>query len=159
MSSGLRTPSSAVYPNNTDGDGISRDVVYECKVFNISILAVSVCVLTVTAVMCCVSYVKRWRQRKRACEYESDVACDLQEGLQVNLKAVQRSQSLCNLRSLFRQESLRKDDSSIYCIYTNPLPVTEDGEEDFTNTTDATRTLNDPKDAIVLDPLTFVMQL
>ncbi|KAI5627648.1 hypothetical protein C0J50_8514 [Silurus asotus] len=60
-------------------------------------------------------------------------------------------------------ESLRKDDSSIYCIFTNPLPVTEDGEEeeeeDFKNTTDATRTLNDPKDGIVLDPLNFFMQL
>ncbi|KAF5894400.1 uncharacterized protein DAT39_015894, partial [Clarias magur] len=52
--------SSVLYRNSTEEDRESRDVVYECKVFNITMLSLSLCVLTVTAITCCVSHLNRW---------------------------------------------------------------------------------------------------
>ncbi|XP_047007428.2 uncharacterized protein si:dkey-246e1.3 [Ictalurus punctatus] len=151
--------SSALYLNSTNGDGESRDVVYECKVYNISMLSLSVCVLTVTAVVCCVSYLSRWRHRKRAREYESAVDCNLEEE-QGNLKVMQRSQSLRKALPGFQPaKSFRKDDSSIYYIYTNPLPVGRHDEDDDVEATHTTLTVNDPKSSIILDPPIFYLQL
>ncbi|KAB5526155.1 hypothetical protein PHYPO_G00148480 [Pangasianodon hypophthalmus] len=160
MSARLTTLSSALYLNSTNKDSESRDVVYECKVFNISMLALSVCILTVTAIACCVSYLNRCRHRKRAGEYESAVACDLEEE-PVNLKVVQRSQSLHNPLPLIRSpESFRKDDSSIYYIYANPLPVgCHDDDDDVVHPRHTTLPPTDPKDGIILDPPSFYMQL
>ncbi|KAM9495007.1 uncharacterized protein Hap1MRO34_004798 [Clarias gariepinus] len=148
-----RTLSSVLYLNSTKEDSEGRDVAYECKVFNITMLSLSLCVLTVTAITCCVSYINRWRHHKQACKYERAVAYDLGEE-PVNLKVMQRSQSLRNPLPL---ESFGKDDSSIYYICTNPLPVgCHDDDVDFSRTH---TTLTDPKDDIMLDPPTFYMQL
>ncbi|KAG7315467.1 hypothetical protein KOW79_021555 [Hemibagrus wyckioides] len=162
MSARLRTLSSVLHLNNTYEENDSRNIAYEFRVFNISMLSLSACVLTVTAIACCVSYVNRWRRWKRVREYESAVACDLDEE-SVNLKDVQKSQSLHkSLPVLRRLESFRKDKSNIYYIYTTPLPVRCHDYHDADNNvrpTHTTPTLTDPRDGIILDPPTFYMRL
>lgn len=82
------------------------------------------------------------------CKYESTVAYDLEEE-PVKLKVMQRSHSLHKPLPRFQPaESFRKDDSSIYYIYTNPLPVGRHDEDSAVY-----------QDGIVLDPPTFYMQL
>ncbi|KAK3528087.1 hypothetical protein QTP86_023687 [Hemibagrus guttatus] len=140
---------------------MARRQSIQFKVFNISMLSLSACVLTVTAIACCISYINRWRHRKRACEYESAVACDLHEE-SVNLKDVWKSQSLRkSLPVLRRLESFRKYESNIYYIYTTPLPVRYHDNDDSDNDvrpTHTTPTLTDPRDGIILDPPTFQLQ-
>lgn len=99
------------------------------------------------------------RHRKRAREYESAVDCNL-EAEQGNLKVMQRSQSLRKALPVFQAaKSFRKDDSSIYYIYTNPLPVGRHDEDDDVEATHTTLTVNDPKSSIILDPPIFYLQL
>lgn len=90
----------------------------------------------------------------------------------VAVKAVKRSTSFINPLAFFRKPEAAKDNSSIYYIYSNPLPVgAKDEEEERCNSAshrpeEQTELLlslqeyaNDPSSGIVLDPPIFYMQL
>ncbi|KAM6939931.1 uncharacterized protein FYW49_011473 isoform 2-T2 [Xenentodon cancila] len=111
------------------------------------------------------------RQSKRAHLYESAVTRgELADPVAV--KAVKRSTSFINPLAFFRKPEAAKDNSSIYYIYSNPLPVgVKDEEEERHNVSrgrpeEQTQLLlslqeyaNDPSSGIVLDPPIFYMQL
>lgn len=91
------------------------------------------------------------------------------------VKAVKRSTSFINPLAFFRKPEAAKDNSRIYYIYSNPLPVglKEEEEEGGTKTpqgpaegqTALTLPLsfqeyaNDPNSGVTLDPPIFYMQL
>lgn len=107
------------------------------------------------------------RQSKRAQVYESAVT----QGEPVNpvaVKAVKRSTSFMNPLALFRRPEAAKDNSRIYYIYSNPLPVglkEEEEEEELAKKTAPSLPLllqeytNDPQSGVILDPPIFYMQL
>lgn len=114
------------------------------------------------------------RQSKRAHVYESAVSQG-ESPDPVAVKAVKRSTSFINPLAFFRRTEAAKDNSRIYYIYSNPLPVGLKEEEEEERGSGGPRgaqeqtaarpplTLqdyaNDPNSGIVLDPPVFYMQL
>ncbi|XP_049901055.1 uncharacterized protein si:dkey-246e1.3 isoform X1 [Epinephelus moara] len=154
--------------------------LFEFKVFNIVLITLALCVLTVTGLYCITvcynrtSAVFSTRQSKRAHVYESAVTRG-EAADPVAVKAVKRSTSFINPLAFFRKPEAAKDNSRIYYIYSNPLPVglKEEEEEGGTKTpqgpaegqTALTLPLsfqeyaNDPNSGVTLDPPIFYMQL
>lgn len=84
----------------------------------------------------------------------------------MSVKAVKRSTSFINPLAFFRKSEAAKDNSKIYYIYSNPLPVgLKEEEEGRTKAPEEPTALsfqeyaNDPKSGIILDPPIFYMQL
>ncbi|XP_059192236.1 uncharacterized protein si:dkey-246e1.3 isoform X1 [Centropristis striata] len=148
--------------------------LFEFKVFNIVIIALALCILTITGLYCITVCYNRTRQSKRAHVYESAVTRG-EPADPVAVKAVKRSTSFMNPLAFFRKPEATKDNSRIYYIYSNPLPVGLKEEEEEEWRTKALQepkeqtvlTLplsfqeyaNDPKSGVVLDPPIFYMQL
>ncbi|KAI3352960.1 hypothetical protein L3Q82_019531 [Scortum barcoo] len=147
--------------------------LFEFKVFNIVMVALALCILTVTGLYCITVCYNRTRQSKRAHVYESAVTRG--ESLDpVAVKAVKRSTSFINPLAFFRKPEAAKDNSRIYYIYSNPLPVGLKEEEEerpakapqgpveqtaLTLPLSFQEYANDPKSGVVLDPPIFYMQL
>lgn len=148
--------------------------LFEFKVFNIVITVLALCVLAVTGLYCIIVCYNRTRQSKRAHVYESAVTRD-EPAHPVAVKAVKRSTSFINPLALFRKPEAAKDNSRIYYIYSNPLPVglEEEEEEEAARATRGPeeRTAptpppqsfeeyaNNPNSGVILDPPIFYMQL
>lgn len=88
----------------------------------------------------------------------------------VAVRAVKRSTSFINPLAFFRRSEAAKDNSKIYYIYSNPLPVgLKEDEEERSKTREEPATLSlplsiqeyatDPRSGVVLDPPVFYMQL
>lgn len=92
----------------------------------------------------------------------------------VAVKAVKRSTSFINPLTFFRKREAAKDNSSIYYIYSNPLPVglKEEEEEGRNNAVQEEEEqmelspplsfqeyASDPHSGVFLDPPVFYMQL
>lgn len=82
----------------------------------------------------------------------------------VAVKAVKRSTSFINPLAFFRRPEAAKDNSRIYYIYSNPLPVGVKEEEDELKEQTALplsfqEYANDPNSGVILDPPIFYMQL
>lgn len=101
--------------------------------------------------------------------YESAVTRD-EPVNPVAVKAVKRSTSFRNPLSLFRKPERAQDNSRIYYIYSNPLPVgVEEDETKAPNGLDEQAVLSqaqsfqeyakDPNNGVILDPPIFYMQL
>nr|XP_057939484.1 uncharacterized protein si:dkey-246e1.3 [Doryrhamphus excisus] len=139
--------------------------VFEFKVFNIVIVTVAFCILIITAIYCINVCYNRTRQSKRAHIYESAVTRD--EPMDpVAVRAVRRSTSFINPLAFFRRTEAAKDNSRIYYIYSNPLPVgAKEDEEDPTRRAGISMPpsieeyAEDPRSGIILDPPIFYMQL
>lgn len=109
------------------------------------------------------------RQSKRAQVYESAVTRG-ESSDPVAVKAVKRSTSFINPLSFFRKSEAVKDNSKIYYIYSNPLPVgLKEEEEDRTKAPGEPTPLslplsfpeypNDLKGGVIMEPPIFYMQL
>lgn len=92
----------------------------------------------------------------------------------VSVKAVKRSTSFINPLAFFRKPEAAKDNSRIYYIYSNPLPVGVKEEEEEGGTRAPKRPeeqtalslplsfqeyAKDPNSGVTLDPPIFYMQL
>ncbi|XP_062244018.1 uncharacterized protein si:dkey-246e1.3 isoform X2 [Platichthys flesus] len=146
--------------------------LFEFKVFNIVIIGLAVCILTITGLYCVTACYNRTRQSKRAHVYESAVTRGVPAD-PVAVKAVKRSTSFLNPLTFFRKPEAAKDNSRIYYIYSNPLPVglKEEEEEDtkvqqrFQEKCAMSLPLliqeyaSDPDSGVLLDPPMFYMQL
>ncbi|XP_035516642.1 uncharacterized protein si:dkey-246e1.3 [Morone saxatilis] len=141
----------------------------EFKVFNIVIIALALCILTITGLYCITVCYNRSRQSKRAHVYESAVTRGEQLD-PVAVKAVKRSTSFINPLAFFRKPEAAKDNSRIYYIYSNPLPVGLKEEEELGETKapqgpekqielSFQEYANDPNSGVILDPPIFYMQL
>ncbi|XP_016534928.1 uncharacterized protein LOC107838096 [Poecilia formosa] len=168
--------------NRTTGfepqDGEADTPVFEVRVFDIVLIGLASLVLAVTGLYCVSVCYSRSRQSKRALIYESAVTRGEPEN-PVAVKAVKRSTSFVNPLAFFRRPEAAKDNSRVYFIYSNPLPVglNEDEEEEHKKATSTTtsgrpqqQTLltmppslreyaSDPSSGFILDPPIFYMQL
>ncbi|XP_062401712.1 uncharacterized protein si:dkey-246e1.3 isoform X2 [Sardina pilchardus] len=149
MSASLGTPTAGLLNHTATQEARGQDAsasVHEFKVFNITITSLALCILTVTGIVCSVSLIRRRRQSKQARVYESAVGgfeaslpttpagasaavSDPSSGLALLLRREVR----CSLRlplALLRGRDPPKDNSRIYYIYTNPLPIGKDEEEE-----------------------------
>lgn len=107
------------------------------------------------------------RQSKRAHMYESAVTqCEPVDPVAV--RAVKRSTSFINPLTFFRKQEAAKDNSRIYYIYSNPLPVGLKEEEEQRRKKAAQESeaalsfqeyARDPDSGVTLDPPIFYMQL
>ncbi|XP_037390248.1 uncharacterized protein si:dkey-246e1.3 isoform X1 [Pygocentrus nattereri] len=167
MSASLSTASIGPSLNGTTGqDAETRAAIHEFRVFNMVILSLAVCVLTITAVICCVSYYSRrrwWCKRTGAneCTGGGDSGAEL-----VDMKVTKKRRSFRNPLALLRRQESTRVNSRIYYIYSNPLPVGHPEDEPSTPETPDTLTpltlrdcAKDPESGIVLDPPIFYMQL
>ncbi|KAM7393899.1 hypothetical protein PAMP_020735 [Pampus punctatissimus] len=135
----------------------------EFKVFNIVLTALALCTVTITGLYCIMVCYNRTRQSKRAHVYESAVT----QGESVNpvaVKAVKRSTSFINPLTFFRRPEAVKDNSRIYYIYSNPLPIgvkeeEAEPEEQTGLPLSFQEYANDPNSGVILDPPIFYMQL
>ncbi|MEQ2296611.1 hypothetical protein AMECASPLE_026494 [Ameca splendens] len=150
--------------------------MFEVKVFKIVIIGLALFILTVTGLYCISICYSRNRQSKRAHVYESAVTHGETEN-PVAVKAVKRSTSFINPLAFFRRPEAAKDNSRVYYIYSNPLPVglnEEEEEERKKATTSSSRPQGptvmtvppslqeyacDPSSGFILDPPIFYMQL
>ncbi|XP_064818032.1 uncharacterized protein si:dkey-246e1.3 isoform X1 [Oncorhynchus masou masou] len=142
--------------------------VHEFNVFNIILMSLALCVLTITGLFCSISCHNRRRLLKRAHMYESAVLRDVPVN-PVDIRAVKRSASFRNPLSFFRKQEASKDNSRIYYIYSNPLPIGLEEEDNIQNITPGGSKeqeeltfqdyANDPNSGIILDPPNFYMQL
>ncbi|XP_050926705.1 uncharacterized protein si:dkey-246e1.3 [Lates calcarifer] len=152
-------------------DEETNTALFEFKVFNIVIIALALCILTVTGLYCITVCYNRTRQSKRAHVYESAVTRGEPED-PVAVKAVKRSTSFINPLAFFRKPEAAKDNSRIYYIYSNPLPVgvKEEDEEIKVPQRPQEQTAlslplsfqeyaSDPNSGVILDPPIFYMQL
>ncbi|XP_010871053.1 uncharacterized protein si:dkey-246e1.3 [Esox lucius] len=149
-------------------DQDDNSVLYEFKAFNITLMSLALCILIITGMYCSISCHNRRRLSKRAHVYESAVQCNTAVS-PVDIKAVKRSTSIRNPLSYFRRQDTPKDNSGIYYIYSNPLPIGLEDEETGQNT--ASRGMEryekltfhdyakDPNNGIILDPPNFYMLL
>ncbi|KAM8842372.1 uncharacterized protein ACB058_014035 [Synchiropus picturatus] len=147
-----------------EGAQEQMDTAFEVRVFNIVIISLALCVLTITGVYCITVCYSRTRQSKRAQVYESAVTRD-EPVNPVAVKAVKRSTSFVNPLAFFRRGEEARDNSRIYYIYSNPLPVGVKEEEEAARRPVLSVPLSieeyakDPNTGIVLDPPVFYMQL
>ncbi|XP_057700001.1 uncharacterized protein si:dkey-246e1.3 [Corythoichthys intestinalis] len=139
-----------------------RAAVFEFKVFNIVIISLALCVLIITAVYCISVCYNRSRQSKRAQVYESAVTQG-EPVDPVSIRAVKRSTSFINPLAFFRRAETAKDNSRIFYIYSNPLPVGAKEDEEDTLIQIALPSIQeyaeDPNSGVILDPPMFYMQL
>lgn len=89
----------------------------------------------------------------------------------VAVRAVKRSTSFINPFAFFRKPDAAKDNSRIYYIYSNPLPVgvkeeeevgceaPQGPEEQTALSLSFQEYANDPNSGVILDPPIFYMQL
>ena len=112
------------------------------------------------------------RQSKRAHVYESAVTREAPVD-PVAVKAVRRSTSFINPLAFFRKPEAAKDNSRIYYIYSNPLPVGVKEEEEegikvpqrpeeqtaLSLPLSFQEYVSDPNSGVILDPPIFYMQL
>ncbi|XP_077379697.1 uncharacterized protein LOC144020266 [Festucalex cinctus] len=139
-----------------------KTAVLEVKDFDLVIIALALCILFITAAYCiCVCY-NRSRQSKRAQVYESAVT-NGEPVDPVAVRAVKRSTSFINPLAFFRRAEAAKDNSRIYYIYSNPLPVGLKEDEEDTARQIALPTIEeyaqDPNSGVIIDPPIFYMQL
>ncbi|XP_061536317.1 uncharacterized protein si:dkey-246e1.3 [Phycodurus eques] len=146
-------------------DDEMKTAVFEFKVFNIVIIALALCILIITAIYCISMCYNRSRQSKRAQLYESAVTQG-EPADPVAVRAVKRSNSFINPLAFFRRAEAAKDNSRIYYIYSNPLPVGAKEDEEDTVRQIALQQLpsieeyaEDPSSGVILDPPIFYMQL
>ncbi|XP_067272277.1 uncharacterized protein si:dkey-246e1.3 isoform X2 [Pseudorasbora parva] len=146
---------ASLEPDDTE----TQATLYEVNIFNITLSSIALCVLTVTGIVTCISYLRHRRKCKRARVYESALACEVPEE-PVGVTFVKKTHSFRNPLALFRQQDGPKDNSRIHYIYTNPLPVghEEDRVPPYTPLT-LQDYANDPKSGITLVPPIFYMQL
>ncbi|XP_072527759.1 uncharacterized protein [Salminus brasiliensis] len=164
------SPSTTSVARSLDGtagqDSGTRAAVYEFRVFNMVILSLAVCIVAVTAVVCCASYYSRRRRYKCARANESTAGPASGAG-HADATGTWKRRSFRNpLALLRRQQEPSRDNSRIYYIYSNPLPVGHPEDEPSTSRAPAARTLlalqdhaSDSERGVVLDPPTFYMQL
>ncbi|XP_038147293.1 uncharacterized protein si:dkey-246e1.3 [Cyprinodon tularosa] len=165
---------TALDPQNRE---VNRPLT-EVRVLNIVILVLALFILTATGLYCISICYSRSRQSKRAHVYESAVTHGEPEH-PVAVKALKRSTSFVNPLAFFRRPEAARDNSRVYYIYSNPLPVGLNDEEEeehkkATSTRSSSRpqeqpvlTLppslqeyaSDPSSGFVLDPPIFYMQL
>ncbi|XP_077427629.1 uncharacterized protein LOC144055500 [Vanacampus margaritifer] len=143
-------------------DEDTKTAVLEGNVFDIVIIALALCILFITAAYCiCVCY-NRSRQSKRAQVYESAVT-NGEPVDPVAVRALKRSTSFINPLAFFRRAEAAKDNSRIYYIYSNPLPVGVKEDEENTARQITLPTIKeyaqDPNSGVILDPPIFYMQL
>ncbi|XP_031720512.1 uncharacterized protein LOC116392858 isoform X1 [Anarrhichthys ocellatus] len=151
----------------------TNTALFEFKVFNIVIIALALCILTITGLYCITVCYNRTRQSKRAHVYESAVTRG-EPADPVAVKAVKRSTSFINPLAFFRKPEAARDNSRIYYIYSNPLPIGLKEEEDewaakaprgpegqsaVTLPLTFQEYANDPNSGVTLDPPIFYMQL
>lgn len=110
------------------------------------------------------------RQSKRAHVYEGAVSQG-EPVHPVSVKAVKRSTSFINPLAFLRKPEAPRDNSRIYYIYSNPLPVglKEDEEVEVAakvnwdpeekTTLSFEEYASDPDSGVILDPPIFYMQL
>ncbi|KAK2907119.1 hypothetical protein Q8A67_006104 [Cirrhinus molitorella] len=138
-------------------DAEIKAALHEVKVFNITLLALALCILTVSGITSCILYRRHRRKCERAHVYETAVAPEVPEE-PVGVMCVKKTQSFRNPLALFRKQEGLKDSSRIHYIYTNPLPVghEEDRPPPHTVSVNTPQTLqdcaNDPKSGIILAP-------
>ncbi|XP_039469890.1 uncharacterized protein si:dkey-246e1.3 [Oreochromis aureus] len=147
--------------------------LFDIKVFNVVMITLAFCILAITGLYCIAVCHNRSRQSKRAQLYESAVTRGEPQN-PVAVKAVKRSTSFINPLTFFRKPEAPKDNSRIYYIYSNPLPVggkdeDEEGASKPSGVPEAQQVLSlshsfqefasDPKSGVVLDPPIFYMQL
>ncbi|XP_049577100.1 uncharacterized protein si:dkey-246e1.3 [Syngnathus scovelli] len=142
-----------------------KTAVFEVKVFDIVIISLALCILIFTAIYCMSVCYNRSRQSKRAQVYETAVT----HGEPVDpvaVRAVKRSTSFINPLAFFRRADAAKDNSRIYYIYSNPLPVGAKEDEEDTARQITLSPLpsieeyaQDPNSGVILDPPIFYMQL
>ncbi|KAL1005755.1 hypothetical protein UPYG_G00063560 [Umbra pygmaea] len=146
-------------------DQDANAAIYEFQVFNIILTVLALCILTITGLFCSISCHNRRRLSKRAQVYESTV---LQESpvSPVDIRAVKRFTSFKNPLACFRKQDTTKDNPKIYYIYSNPLPVGLEEEDNCHNTAFCGAKeltfqdyAKDPNHGIILDPPNFYMQL
>ncbi|XP_078804587.1 uncharacterized protein LOC144992420 [Oryzias latipes] len=153
-------------------DGDMNASAFEFRALNIIFITLASCILTVTGLYCLSVCYSRSRQSKRAHIYESAVCGEPEEA--VTVKAVKRSTSFINPLALFRRPEAAKDNSRIYYIYANPLPVGLKEEEEETHNKRRLRSheqtpaspsqsmqeyARHPSSGLVLDPPMFYLQL
>ncbi|XP_035993215.1 uncharacterized protein si:dkey-246e1.3 [Fundulus heteroclitus] len=172
----LRLNSTAAFEHQ---DGEVNVPMFEIRVFNIVILGLALTVLIVTGLYCISICYSRSRQSKRAHVYESAVTRG-EPDTPVAVKAVKRSTSFINPLAFFRRPDAAKDNSRVYYIYSNPLPVglNEEEEEEHKKATSSCSSSSrpqeqpvltmppslheytrDPSSGFVLDPPIFYLQL
>ncbi|XP_061843832.1 uncharacterized protein [Nerophis lumbriciformis] len=146
-------------------DDALEAAVFEFKVVNIVIIALASCILIISSIYCIAVCYYRTRQSKRAHIYESAVSRG-EPADPVAVRAVRRSTSFINPMAFFRRADAAKDNSRIYYIYSNPLPVgAKEDEEDQTRRAGLSlppsieEYAEDPHSGIILDPPVFYMQL
>ncbi|KAG7223645.1 hypothetical protein INR49_015370 [Caranx melampygus] len=148
--------------------------LFDVKVFNIVMIALALCVLTITSLYCITVCYSRTRQSKRAHIYESAVTRG-EPADPVAVKAVKRSTSFINPLAFFRKPEAAKDNSRIYYIYSNPLPIGVKEEEEEKRGIEVPKRpeeqtapslplsfqeyASDPNSGVILDPPIFYMQL
>ncbi|XP_054897070.1 uncharacterized protein si:dkey-246e1.3 [Poeciliopsis prolifica] len=156
-------------------DGEADTPTSEVRVFNVVIIGLASFVLAVAGLYCVSVCYSRSRQSKRALVYESAVARGEPES-PVAVKAVKRSASFINPLALFRRPEAAKDNSRVYFIYSNPLPVGLNEEEEEEHKKAASSAASRPQQqqqtlltmppslreyasGYILDPPIFYMQL
>lgn len=165
---------NSLHLNGTSALGLEEDEIgtalFEFKVFNIVITVLAFCILAATGVYCITVCYNRSRQSKRAHVYESAVTQGEPEH-PVSVKAVKRSASFVNPLAFLRRSDRAKDNSRIYYIYSNPLPIglKEDEEKEVVakvNWDPEEKTslsfeeyAKDPNSGVILEPPIFYMQL
>ncbi|KAL2086914.1 hypothetical protein ACEWY4_017973 [Coilia grayii] len=157
MNGSHSTQASTFLNQTTTHEALGQDMsasIHEFKVFNITLTTLALCVLTVTGVLCSISLLRRRRQSKQARVYESAVGglespvTSLESSVGESSSSVAvggepssglalllRREVHCSLRRplsalLLRRREAPKDNSRIYYIYSNPLPVGKDEDEE-----------------------------
>ncbi|XP_037830493.1 uncharacterized protein si:dkey-246e1.3 [Kryptolebias marmoratus] len=141
----------------------------EFRVTNIIFITLALCILAGTGLYCISVCYNRTRQSKRAHVYESAMTRGEPQD-PVAVKGVKRSTSFINPLAFFRKPEAAKDNSRIYYIYSNPLPVgLKEEEEEERNKARSEQTalsvplsseyVSEPNSGLVLDPPIFYMQL
>uniref|UniRef100_A0A1A8MA51 Uncharacterized protein n=2 Tax=Nothobranchius TaxID=28779 RepID=A0A1A8MA51_9TELE len=168
----------SLHLNGTTTMGLQDELVnfplIEIRVVNIVLMALALCVLAATGLYCVSVCYNHTRQSKRAHVCGSAVSGAEPED-PVEVRAVKRSTSFINpLVAFFRRPEAAKDNSRIYYIYSNPLPVGLKEEEEEEQIRASRRPeeqtslslplslqeyANDPNSGLVLDPPIFYMQL
>ncbi|KAG9261312.1 uncharacterized protein si:dkey-246e1.3 [Astyanax mexicanus] len=158
MSASLSTTSVALpFNGTTELNAYTRAAIYEFRVFNMVILSLAVFIVTVTAVLCCVSFHSR---------RSASAVCRAEEAEPVDAQVRRKRRGFRNPLALFQRQEPTRDNSHIYYIYSNPLPVGHQEDHPSTPQAPATHTpptlqdyANDPESGLILDPPTFYMQL
>ncbi|XP_057182087.1 uncharacterized protein si:dkey-246e1.3 isoform X3 [Triplophysa rosa] len=125
-------------------DAKTKAVIYEDKLFKITLLSVALCVLTITGIIMCITYYKHMRKTKQA--FVTAVRSEVPE---VDVTYMKRTQ----------------DNSYNYNSFSNLIPVLPEDEDTGAHKASIHIPLTledyakDPKSGITLNPPIFYMQL